>query len=351
LNFLRLNEDGKTLEIWDAKTYRVIDSLESDEKKIEKIDISKDGNFVVGFVDYGLRKWDLNTKRILQTKLIDRIDSIVTSQTYYLVAEQSHLVKITNDLSKMAVSYYKGYSNNHKPKSDGFPMIYVMIYDFNTLDTIGRFKDNTGFTFRLSNTNKYIACRKSKEGYGLEIFDFNTKEFLWELPLNPSTITGYEFSPDDKFLVTASNNAEYGLQIWNIINKKLAYEYPKGSYNHISIDHKGDKIAISSGSYIMLLLPHFDNDSADYPNSPIKYLFPNPSNNAINLTFELGNPQVLNYSIFSETGQLIKLLLEEFTNPGTITKTFDVTDIQQGAFILKILGDNIGITYKVIITR
>jgi len=69
------------------------------------------------------------------------------------------------------------------------------------------------------------------------------------------------------------------------------------------------------------------------------------------LIFDLKTPIQLNYSIYSETGHLIKLLLDEFTNPGLITKSFNVSDLPTGRYFLRITGDNYSQTYKVIINR
>jgi hypothetical protein len=80
-------------------------------------------------------------------------------------------------------------------------------------------------------------------------------------------------------------------------------------------------------------------------------LYPNPTNNTINLTFELNTPIQLNYSIYSDTGQLIKPLLVEHTNPGTISKSFDVSDLPIGTYFLRITGERFSQTYKVIINR
>ncbi|OGU57656.1 MAG: hypothetical protein A2X64_06105 [Ignavibacteria bacterium GWF2_33_9] len=344
LNFLRLNEDEKTIEIWDATTYKIIDSLESNNIQIGKLDIAKDEKTVIAVTEDGLGKWDLGTKRLNKSRGFNIPDKI---ESYFLVRKRFDNIKITNDLSKAIVSFNLVYSNKQEPNATSFSKIYDMIYDFTTLDTIGRFQENTGFTFRLSNTNKYIACRTfNNNNYGLEIYDFNTKQLLWQIPVNPSSLTGYEFSPDDKYLVTAPT-----IMIWDLEKKEKVYQYSSGSSNNIAISHDGKFIANSIGNYISNFFARWDGTSVKNETENQKTIFPNPTNNTITVSFELHFSVQLNYSIYSGTGQIIKTLIEEHSNPGTITKTFDVSDLPTGNYFLRIIGENISLSYKVIIVR
>jgi len=339
LNFLRVNTENNVIEIYDTKTFKVIDSLEYDGVKIGNIDISKDERFVVGTITNGIRSWDLQTKRILKTKIWPNETNLSTIGI--------GMIKFDCSNQRFIGQFAKSYYNPNDPKNP-IHIGYFGVYDIITLDSVNYFENAT--TFRISNTCKYMA-KKVYQDKGIEIYDFNTKKLLWQIPVNPSSLTGYEFSPDDKYLVTASNNAEFGLQIWDIIQKKMHYEYPKGSYNVISVSHKGDNIVFSTGSWIMLLLSHFDGVSVKEPSKPEKIIYPNPTDNTINLIFELKTANTLNYSIFNEAGQLIKILLVENTQAGLISKTFNVNELPNGKYFLKISGQEFKITYSVIIMR
>jgi DNA-binding beta-propeller fold protein YncE len=229
---------------------------------------------------------------------------------------------------------------------------YNILVNAFTLDGIDIFDKIGGIDFRLSNTNQYIAFHTVDMYNGLEVYDFNTKQLLWKIPVNGPSLTGLEFSPDDKYLVTASSNNSFGMTIWDMTTGKEHFHYISGAtYSNIDVSNDGKYITYSIGDGLRLIRTHFDGVSVNESDNTVLTLYPNPTNNSITLTFELKLPCQLNYSIFNEKGQLIKSLLDEFTNPGTISQSFDVTNLPTGTYFLKISGADFGLTFKVMIMR
>jgi len=316
-NFVRLRQDNSVFEIFDSKTYQIIDTIENDELHINQypiIDMSKDERYIIAGIPNGFRIWDIQTKRIFQTKIYPNepnLKSVGINNPRFICGTNQVMVQ----LSKQYTDHNYG---------------DFVVYDINTLDSVDSFGNHRGFV--LSNSCKYIAYGTGDMSNGVEIYDFNTKQLLWKLPVNGPTLSGLEFSPDDKYFVTASNNATYGLQIWDIDKKTKNYEYPKGSYNHIAISNNGEKIVFSTGGYIMLLLSHFDGVSVDDPSDPELILYPNPTNDYINIIVQNIEPlqEIGIYDIFGEC----VLTVETGLRP--VSTKIDVSALPPGVYFVKV---------------
>jgi WD40 repeat protein len=252
--------------------------------------------------------------------------------------------------SKIYVRLWRKY---HDPKKPDKPEYYTtkhqtIIYDLNSKDSIDVIDNNYIF---LSNTCKYMIKGVGGDN-GIEIYDFNTKEFLFALPLNILTVSGLEFSPDDRYLVTASNNNAFGMTIWNMATGKEHFHYISGAtYSNIDVSHDGRFITYSIGGGLRLIRTHFDGVSVNDTFSPEKTFYPNPTNNTITLSFSIEKPLQLNYSLYNGTGNSYKILLNEFSNPGIVQKTFNISELPNGTYFLKITCQEFSLTYKVVIMR
>jgi len=336
-NFVRLRQDNSVFEIFDANTYQIIDTIENDDLHINQypvIDMSKDERYLIAGIPSGFRIWDVQTRRIFQTKIYPdepNLKSVGINNPRFICGTNQVMVQL-----------FKQYTEHNYGD--------FVVYDINTLDSVDSFGNHRGFV--LSNSCKYIAYGTGEMYNGVEVYDFNTKTLLWKIPINGPSLTGLKFSPDDKYLVTSSSNSTYGMTIWDMKTGEEFYHYEtSATYRNMDVSNNGKFIVFSIASTVAMFKSHFDGVSVEDPNTPIQILYPNPTNNTINLSFELSIPAQLKYSIFNETGQIVKTLLDEFTNPGTINKSFDVSDIPNGTFYLKITGEITSIIYKVIILR
>jgi hypothetical protein len=227
----------------------------------------------------------------------------------------------------------------------------------------------TKYKFRFSKDNKFLALN-----YGFDaiaVYNLVDKEKIYFENGDP-TFSYCDFSSTNKLIFINNFNyteKEQKISIFDCENEvfhELKFSDKTHSATGLLKELILDKYIIISPSFyfnsekqwysglgdISLFGLNFDINSIQEPDNYIKgTLYPNPTNNNINMTLDIKTPVQLNYSIYSETGQIIKLLLIEFTNPGVITKSFDVSDLPIGTYFLRIAGKNFSQTYKVIINR
>jgi|GEM_PF-1473460 len=270
--FIQLAPSRDRLVIYDTKTYLPLDTLEYDGIKIGSVTISKDGKYIFGAIEGGVRLWDLQTGLILKTHIIYKEQNETLEEIYRPA--------ILNDNSRAIISVYKEYYvNNVKNVRRYYPVFNLL-----TLDSIDTWEFyNKGATwFELSETNKYFAIKTGDPNNGVEIFDFATKQLLRRLPVNGPSLTGIEFSPDDKYIVTSVGNEHRSLKIWEIETGKGIYEFNDGGYNNIDISHNGKYIISSIGKHL-LLYPFKTSSFINKNIEEIKYLYPNPTTDYIEI--------------------------------------------------------------------
>jgi hypothetical protein len=68
--------------------------------------------------------------------------------------------------------------------------------------------------------------------------------------------------------------------------------------------------------------------------------YPNPVMEMVNLAFELNKRQVVNISLYNANGQQIELLTKDAFNEGKHLLHFDMSQLSDGSYFLKIEGEN-----------
>ena len=204
LNFIQLAPSRDMLIVFETKEFKAIDTLEFDGETIADIEISKDEKYLVAVVTSGFRIYNLKTHTILRTKKYIKEEN----QTNFQIEQ----ICFNNDNTVIIATEYREFVEPEYPHNQYFTLRHN-IYDFNTFDSLGTFIDKA--YYRLSNTNKYIAFKRLDPDYGVEIYNYLTKELVQKLFINGLTLTGIEFSPDDKYIVTTN---DFGLmRIWDIV--------------------------------------------------------------------------------------------------------------------------------------
>ena len=282
---------------------------------------------------------------------------------------------ISEDGQYVAGVYYTGGEGTNVPYKEIIEVRKISDYSL-VFKEVSKYSDYTpNFTpyqwvtkykFKFSKDNKYLLKHVNYQGFLIYCIETSETIFLNTTGIIPCK----SFSSDSKTFFyerDIDNKIEYHLfdleqKIDRIVQN--IPEYPLiigGSEGFIFNDNYllAGATSIYPTNYSnfkqfgpTLMKLNFDLTSFQETDNQIQgTLYPNPTNNSINLTFNLKTPIQLNYSIYSETGQLIKLLLDEFTNPGPITKSFDVSDLPNGPYFLKISGADFGLTFKVMIMR
>jgi WD40 repeat protein len=152
------------------------------------------------------------------------------------------------------------------------------IIDLHQLDTVP-----TKIHTVISKNCKYIAYKVLAE-LGVEIYDFNTNQLLRKLTVYGYTLTGVEFTPNEKYLVTSQTVGDNALTIWNVETGQKEYEYLPAGYQCIAISHDGKYLANGIRSIALYKL----DIHTDIPptNNTIIEVFPNPAFDNVNVELD-----------------------------------------------------------------
>jgi len=79
------------------------------------------------------------------------------------------------------------------------------------------------------------------------------------------------------------------------------------------------------------------------PGTKIKYdaaTFPNPTNDKVNVVFEVKNPEYIDFILYDINGKQVKALMKEFLQTGKQEFTFSMSPLPSGVYFLKIFSPN-----------
>jgi hypothetical protein len=339
INFIALNQSLTKYEIYDASSYIIIDSLEYDSIKIPKYSrasISKDEKYLISPINRGFRIWDLNTKRISKTKIY--LDE--TNLMNVGIGRINFNCDNTKIIAQLAKTYFNPNDPPHPITIGGF-----IIYDFNTLDSLDCL-GNANY-FKISNTCKYITFKTGDPTYGVEVYEFNSKELLWTIPINGPSLTGIEFSPDDKYLITSPT-----IQIWDMETGKQTYSYQSGSANTIDVSSDGKYIGSSIGRYFYKWNARFGTSIVpeDRVITP-QIIYPNPSTGIAIIQYQQPVSEMTNIFITDINGQIVKPIFNNFLEEGQKIIDFNTQDISNGTYFVKVENSHLSLTFKLIVNK
>lgn len=339
-NYIQLAPSRDKLIIYRTEDFKAIDTLEYDSLSIGDIVISKDEKKVIGIVSNGLREWDLDKHNIIKTKFYKTEE--------YQTSLQAGQISITNDNSKFIVTETREFLNPKDPENPYFSLRHN-IYDVNNFDSIWTFIDKAAY--RLSNTNKYIAFKRALTDYGVEIFDFNTGELVQKLFINGYSLTGIEFSPDDKYIVTSNGPGANCLLVWSIENGKEVHRYWPSSYECIDVSNNGLYVLGNVGNIMRLFKARFEASSVSLKEEIKKIIYPNPSNNIAIIEYELKTSANLTINLINSEGSLFKTILNKFLESGNQKIEINTSDIPSGAYFIVVQTEQKKVVFQLIVNH
>jgi hypothetical protein len=342
-NFIRLNQTRTKFEIFDLKTWEVIDTLENDGALIGlDAGISKDERYLVSEIQGGFRIWDISTKKILKTKIYPPEE--------YLQKFTIDQIKFLCDGSKIISTLNKEYKDPDNPK--GYYIIKHIIYDFNTLDSIDVFEGMA--YYRLSNICSLIAFKRSDPTYGVELYDFNTKKLLHQFLVNGPSLTGVEFSKDDKYLVTTNGPGPNRMDVWNLESEDFqrSYFYQGTSFMTIDISNNDKYFVSSAGYYISLFRSKFhpsyiEDDSL----KNLIQIFPNPTKGELYIQLNLPDMGWAKILLTDTMGNVISILYNDYITGYPQKLKFDLSFLSSGTYNITVNNSNNSYTYKLIVNK
>ncbi len=337
-NFIRLSQDQKVFEIFDAKTFQVIDSLENDTLGISYYTaISNNKKYLVSSVTNGIRIWSIDSKKILLTKYIKPEENLISWGTGHIT--------FNCDDSQIIAAITKKYYDPYEP-------IYIgglFAYDFNTLDSLYELPSRGDF--KLSNQCKYIAYKTSNNDYGVEIYDFETKELIQKLPIDGPSITGMEFSPDDKYVVTSNGPSGNSLIISEIVTGKEIHRYWPSSYDCVDVSNNSKFVLGAIGPYIRLFKSRYGNVSVPEKGEILNIIYPNPTNSIATIEFTQNSSGNTIIELLNTHGILIKTIYKSFIESGSQKLEFKTDDIPSGSYFVIVQNEQEKFFFQLIVNH
>jgi len=328
-NFLRLNNGRKIVEIFDTETYQIIGELESDDLSVGSLKISKDENLLIGVVTNGLRVWDMNTKKILRTKT-QELSTSLTGMSIFGIDFINNTTIVAGVRKDYKINVGSVFTNEK------------ILFDLESLDSIGNYGDK-GYIFSVSQNKKYIAYGKN----GVEIYSLETGKLISTIPINSLSLTGMEFSNDEKFIVTSSTTPANQLAIWSVETGKQLYEYPSGSVSCLAISSNNKFICSASGRSIGKWKITDQMLSVEEQNQNT-IIYPNPTNGNLEIKYNINRPDVFQYEITNINGQVLLLNHLGFKNIGQNTDVIQVETLARGNYNLRLFSTQDNINFKFI---
>jgi hypothetical protein len=338
--FLQLSPGRDNIYIYSFKTFDIIDSLENDGRTIGDIFIDNNESIAISVLNDGFRMWDLNTRKILWTKDYDEEDELVERNNRQITVDCENKYIIINQDNKYNTG--KPYPNNYTWLKNN------IFYDYNTLEKVYQ-TDNYYFSHELSNTCKYIAYKSGLEdrtSFGVLIHDPNTHELITKIPVNGPSLTGIEFTSDDRFLLTSNVASHDETYVWDTQSWKKVYEYPKTDPDCIDISHDDKYFVDGNGWNIIKYYLRTEPNSINEDKSDVIEISPNPVesilflNNLPSDTYQI--------SLISINGNDLGLLYDGYIND---TIRLDVSKYPSGAYILNIESERKTYYKKFVIVR
>jgi len=339
-NFVQIAPSNDRLEIYQTSNFKAIDTLEYKTDSIISILVSKDEKYVIGVIKDGFCAWDIKTKKILKTLNFP-------NEEYLRRIE----IKIQNlcDNKIFLATFFKTYTHSYPPYND-YLIVSYNTYNYSDLDSINS-KEGTGFC-RISNNCEILAKNIRDSNFGIELINFNTGELFHKLPINGYSLTGIEFSPDDKYLVTSNASGANCMLVWKIENKEITYSYPEGSYYNIDISSNEKYIVSSTVDYLFLW--NFKNVTSIIENNDennFKIIYPNPTNNLAILEFEQNSSGNTTIELLNTQGILLKTIINKFLESGQQKIEINTTDIPSGNYYIAVKNENEQLLFKLIVNH
>lgn len=339
-SFIKLNQERTVFEIFDMKTFKVIDSLESDGTIINeyaKIDVSNDGKYLIAPIPKGFKIWDILSKKVLKTKIFPDDSNLIDVGVNNL-----RFVCGNEKIIAQFVKIYKNPADPDKPITIG----NFTVWDFNTLDSIDSYKNSRGF--KLSNKCEYIAYIVGSKDYGVEIYDFSTKELVQKLEINGYDLTGIEFSPDDKYIIT-TNCFGALMRIWDVNKGTGVYDYIDGGYGNLDLTSDGKYIIASILDVLILYKANYGGTFVPDKEEITKTIYPNPTTDLVIIEFELKTSGKTKIELLDTKGSNIKTVLYKFLESGNQKIEFKTADIPNGSYFLTVQSEQEQIVFQLII--
>ena len=282
--------------------------------------------------------------------------AIQTSYFAYLVAGR----KILNSVpQKQIFLMYLGYSAEYSVAEFAHLAIGLgLVSSSDNIDVIS-VSDLTGNLFGVSVTiNELLHSEVDKLVIYLEHGDISVK--LVDRPPNPATgFINTTFSDGAIVPIAAGNGTYTGFYKPEELLQAFNGTSPKGDWTLRIIDYSGSslksttetlngwtiKLLTDGGSSTGVLSPEEIENFLLYP------CYPNPLNEETRIEFKIPKKGHVNLSIYNQSGQIVKKLVNTELNEGEHTRIWNAQNVSAGTYFLHLESNGIISVQKLIIIK
>jgi WD40 repeat protein len=334
---------GKLIYQINTQDYSYSSPFDTAVGGLASISISDNG-LAVCKTGNGFQVWDLETGDIIYNKFYKGIDHETKTGQYFINT------KITKDNNYILSAVYDIWEDfkggQHIIKA------YIELIDPLNFEIV-KIIDNANDIF-LSNTSKFIALDYYKiddtEDIAVNIYDLELSEIIFSISGNKSLISDIAFSPDDKYMAVAYESKK-GIEIWDLENIELVYNYlrnPLGSYLSISKSTNNQYIVAGTNARLYLYKSYWSMVTVPDNEIQATITYPNPTHDIFNLEFELIQDNMTTIDMIDLTGQVVKIIDDNFLLSGHQFYQVDITNLPAGMYTLRILSGNYSFNSSII---
>jgi len=337
---------------------------------------SQDGRYLVAIWEYDKENISTGRIEIFNTETWESIKKIdIVGDAFSLLA--SKVLISPNNQIVVAVTpngfyFYDFISGqlinhiqNYGQSLDSYPYMAVYSKDGNHIyftSTDGRlrflntqtyevdYSYNAGYgNLAISKDGSMIAFKTGLSGQAVQVMDVETKVIIRSIPGIVQAVSGIAFSNDNTHLGVAFQNQAI-LNIYNIPAGEIVKNLLGTSYGTLSYSYD-DKYIISHASRYLILLSNNATSVTSGNNSDLNILYPNPTNNTINIRFSLQFSGLVRISLYDEMGKLAKNLFTGHLDNGEQNVKAEVGNLKSGVYFVKVSSLQTEITFKLIINN
>jgi WD40 repeat protein len=322
------------IKMWDANTGALIKTLFTDDTTyysfVRSLDVSTDGTQVSAIFDTYLKNnsterdfvlfvWDVYSGGI--HKKVNFPDDDQPSNLKYSPAGEYLIIDNNDDI---ALYTYPGIEFYHR-------LGWADIWHKSMIQAIA-----------VTSDGKTVASIDKSNI--VKVWDVETKWIIDTFTvIKNASATSIEFDNTDKFLIAFTNIP----QVWDFIKKELIYKYDETYSLGVNFDVNNNNDFLVAGLInVKLIKGIYEPMTVGEEEITIDILYPNPTNNLVNIEFTLTSETNLNIEVTDINGTTLETIPNIVYPVGLNTYQYNCSNLSNGTYFIKISSAEFNKVYK-----
>jgi WD40 repeat protein len=338
----------KELILIDMDTKKRKENIQPAPSGILFYDISSDGKKIIAtyYQKYEFSIWDIESGQIERTVVFHPDD---TANTLWMDISNIHYGK-----DDKTIIYTRRKAIPQSGPNGYYIEASTHIIDAVTGEELR--KINYGGVLNITHDKSIAVIRDDINKFSFRVFKVDTWDLLFSVQggldydfYNQGQIT---FSPDDKYVIAAYGSVTNKIIVYDILSGNEKYSFKSGTTRTIDVSSDGKYLAGGNGAKLIIF--NFDFQTSVKDDIPIisgLNTYPNPTNNTINVEFDLLTSGETEIQLFDLTGRMVKNIENRFLDAGNQKYEIDINGLSNGQYNLIIENKSRKISHKILINR